>query len=170
MHGHVVGNPARGIAAQEVGHGEQIGIIRLRLVLRGRVAGEQLQRSGRMAAASVRHGTDDREAVSNLSLSRQQLTNLQTRHARRNRLVRPTILAAGQRLGIVGFQMAGTAPQPNENQRRSFMRSRCRPCAQSQQLGQAQTAETQAQKLSPGGVRESRLMAALGQHFGVSDR
>ena len=53
MHGHVVGNPPRGIAAQEVGHGEQIGVIRLRLVLRGRVAGEQLQRSGRMTAAGV---------------------------------------------------------------------------------------------------------------------
>ena len=66
--------------------------------------------------------------------------------------------------------MAGTAPQPNENQRRSFTRGRCRLSAQSQQLGQAQAAKTQGAETLAGWGRESRLMAALGQHLGVSDR
>ncbi len=72
----VVGNAAIGIAAQVVGDAHQVGQDRLELVLRVGVAGEQLQRAGRMAAAGVGHRAQDGEPVGDLRQSRQQLADV----------------------------------------------------------------------------------------------
>ena len=52
----VVGQLARGIGPQICRHAHEVRAGRLELILRVRIAGEKLQRPGRMPTAGVRHG------------------------------------------------------------------------------------------------------------------
>ena len=103
-----------------MGNGEQIGVLRLQSVDRSREASKYLLWSAIVAGAGVNQGTQHRIALCNGRMFREQFAKLQARDGGGDRTKRASVFARSQRLGVVGFEVAGSAVQPNDEQGRSL--------------------------------------------------
>src|SRR5438132_432008 len=71
--------------------------------------------AGEMVAVVVVDGTDKRKHVGMASVVGQQFGKLNAGGCRVDGLVRAAVLAGGVGLGVVGFQLAGAAVKPDQN-------------------------------------------------------
>src|SRR5207253_2785823 len=103
---------------QPVDDGEQVGVVGLEAVDGDREAGEQLLRAAVVAGAGVGQGAQQREAAGDAGVSGQQLAQLQAGDGGGDGFVGAAVLGGGERLGVVGLQVAGPAVQPDHQQGR----------------------------------------------------
>src|SRR5690349_1798796 len=89
-----------------------------------------------MSATRVSYRPEQRILIRDLGELRQQLADLNPRHVRVDRLIRPAKIRRGQRLAIERFEMTRAASQPDEDDRGPL---RLRGTgSQSQQLAEAE--------------------------------
>ena len=118
-----------------------------------RVPGEELLRTLLMAKAGVNERSQNRELVGDERVARQELADVEPGRFCRNWRIGAAILGRRERLGVIGFQMACPADEPNQNDGRSFLLlSRTGFGAQPKQLRQRKAGDAgqpDAQKLAP---------------------
>ena len=162
IHRDVIRNAASRISTQVTGDCHPIRKHRLELVRSVRIACQHLQRSRRMPTSRVSHRPQQRVLVRDLRQPRQQLADLNARHVRVDRLIRPAKLRRCQRLRIERFEMTGPTSQPNEDHSRAFVVSDVRQAGPSLFGGRSQV-----QKLTERQAAEPRQPKA--QEFAPSD-
>ena len=108
----------------------------------GRFAGQQFDRSVVMGRHVMMQRTDQRNARAEAGLAREQFAEVEPRHVGRDRPEGAAIFAGSLRLEVVGFEMTGTAPHPEQDDGRvlrrrlprasrrtpELARDRCLPC------------------------------------------
>jgi hypothetical protein len=98
-------------------------------------------------------GTQHRKALRQGRLFREQFAQLQARNGGGNRAKRASVFARSQWLGVIGFQVAGPAVQPNDEQGRSLpLNPLVRLGPQAEQAGERKTGnprQAAAQEFTP---------------------
>ena len=92
-----------------MGNGEQVGMLRLQSVGRSREASKNLLWSAIVARAGMNQGAQHRIAIRYGRMFREQLAELQPGDGGGDRTIRASVFARCQRLGVVGFEVAGPA-------------------------------------------------------------
>jgi hypothetical protein len=98
-----------------VGNAHEVGVDRLKLVLRIGVARQKLDRTGWVPAAGVGHRTQGRKAIGDLGVSRQEFRDSHTGRSCLDWFDRPAIFGRDVWLRIVGVEVTAAAAQPDEN-------------------------------------------------------
>ena len=90
---------------------------RREIFLGGRLAGQHLDRAVVVRRHLVVQRADQRNAMAQLGLQRKDFADVEPRHGGVDRTQRPAIFAGRVGLAVVGFELAGPAPHPKQNDR-----------------------------------------------------
>ncbi len=95
--------------------GQKIGMVGAGIELPDVVTSKHLLLADPMAESGVHHRPQDGELIRNARMAGQEFADVQTRDIRGDRIKRPAVFRRGVRLGIVGFEVARSAVEKDEN-------------------------------------------------------